>query len=222
MLRFAKQLLLWLRAAPIRRYREIDGWLTPAEAVGLYTLARRLPAGARIVEIGSWKGKSTYCLAKGLRDGRIVAIDPFDGAGESGHSYDRFKGETPLIEQFRANLTRDQMLEKVDIKVGRSSSFVGQVGPIDFLFIDGDHSIEGCKYDFEAFSPSVKAEGFVAFHDYNHRRPELGPTWVVENLVTPAKAWEPVGKWDTLVVFRRRRIEGEGFSRLSHPRSATR
>lgn len=204
---FARRLIQRLWLLPIRHYESIEGWLTSREALALYRLARRLPTGARIVEIGSWKGKSTYCLAKGLRDGVLVAIDPFDGAGEAGHPYETFKGEIPLVEQFRRNLSGRGVLEKIEIKAGRSSEFAGRVGTIDLLFIDGDHSIEGCRYDFEAFAPSVKAQGLLAFHDYNQRRSELGPTWVVENLVKPAEEWKPMGKWDTLVAFRRRPLE---------------
>lgn len=36
---------------------------------------------------------------------------------------------------------------------------------IDFLFIDGDHSYEGVKADFEAFLPLMSSNGMIAFHD---------------------------------------------------------
>ena len=38
---------------------------------------------------------------------------------------------------------------------------------IDFLFIDGDHTYEGVKKDFEMYLPFVKRGGIVAFHDIN-------------------------------------------------------
>lgn len=38
---------------------------------------------------------------------------------------------------------------------------------IDFLFIDGDHSYEGVKEDFEKYSPYVKTGGSIVFHDIN-------------------------------------------------------
>jgi predicted O-methyltransferase YrrM len=44
----------------------IDGWLTPKEGQLLYDLARRAPGRGAIVEIGSWKGKSTIWLARDL------------------------------------------------------------------------------------------------------------------------------------------------------------
>ncbi len=40
--------------------------------------------------------------------------------------------------------------------------------PYDFLFIDGDHSTDGVKQDYEMYSPLVRAGGLVGFHDYNH------------------------------------------------------
>jgi predicted O-methyltransferase YrrM len=36
---------------------------------------------------------------------------------------------------------------------------------LDFLFIDGDHSYEGVKKDFEMYSPLVRKGGIIAFHD---------------------------------------------------------
>jgi hypothetical protein len=38
-------------------------------------------------------------------------------------------------------------------------------GPLDFLFLDGDHTYEGVKQDWETFSPLVRAGGMVGFHD---------------------------------------------------------
>jgi hypothetical protein len=205
-MRLFEGMLRHLQLLPIRDYRVIEGWLAPKEALALYKLSRSCKPGARIVEIGSWKGKSTYCLAKGLRDGVIVAIDPFDGAGdcEAGTFYRVMKGNTPLLDQFRANLSRYDLLRKVEIKVGLSNQFANQIGPVDMLFIDGDHSIAGCEYDFRTFAPDVRVGGVLAFHDYKPRRSQLGPTWVVDNLVRTSKEWSFAGKWNSLVAFRRR------------------
>ena len=203
MLRFTKELIDRIRLRPIRHFESIEGWLTRKEALALYKLSRKCKPGARIVEIGSWKGKSTYCLAKGLRDGVIVAIDPFDGAGETGNPYDGLKGGSPLLDQFQANLRSYSLLEKIEIKVGPSSRFANEIHEIDMLFIDGDHSIAGCEYDFKTFAPEVKSGGILAFHDYNPRRRELGPTWVVDNLVSKSAQWRLLGKWNSLIAFQR-------------------
>jgi predicted O-methyltransferase YrrM len=41
---------------------------------------------------------------------------------------------------------------------------------VDVLFIDGDHSYDGCRQDWEMYSPLVRPGGVVAFHDINYRR----------------------------------------------------
>ncbi len=58
---------------------EVPGWLTDEEGEALYDLARACTGAGVIVEIGSWKGKSTICLGRGSLAGAAVpiyAIDP--------------------------------------------------------------------------------------------------------------------------------------------------
>ncbi|MCS7366302.1 MAG: class I SAM-dependent methyltransferase [archaeon YNP-WB-062] len=45
---------------------------------------------------------------------------------------------------------------------------------MDFLFIDGDHTYEGVKKDFEMYSPLVRGGGIIAFHDIVQHPPETG------------------------------------------------
>jgi len=59
---------------------------------------------------------------------------------------------------------------------------------IDFLFIDGDHSIEGVQSDWNTFSPFVRSGGYVAFHDYDYSafcrgvKKGQGAVWMCEDL----------------------------------------
>lgn len=200
----------WLKlrtggVAKIASYTEIDGWLTRNEALGLYDIARRLPPAATVVEIGSWKGKSTFCIARGLRSGRIHAIDPFDATGdpESAALYSNVKGAAPLLEQFKHNLATRGVAHQVEPHPGYSRDFVGQFPVIDFLFIDGDHSREGCQFDFVNFSPQLRAGGYLAFHDYDASRPELGPTWVVHQEVGRDRRYQFFQLYDSLWVARK-------------------
>src|SRR6185295_7220595 len=58
----------------------VQGWLTDAQAARLRAAAARAPAGGRIVEIGSYHGRSTIALACAApADGEVVAIDPHAG-----------------------------------------------------------------------------------------------------------------------------------------------
>jgi predicted O-methyltransferase YrrM len=179
----------WIRYR-IRRYRQIEGWLSLEEAEALYKTASRLPDGSTIVEIGSWKGKSTYCLARGLRKGQIIAIDPFDASGDE--VYRESKGDEPLLRQFSRTMKKLGVLHKIRICQGRSEQFVGEIPLIQFLFIDGDHSKEACEFDFISYEQALEPGGYLAFHDYYPERRELGPTWVIDNLVLPSNNFKRI------------------------------
>jgi len=189
----------------IRQHKEIGGWLSTSEAFALYSMAQRIRSGGTIVEIGSWKGKSTFVLARGLRKGTVFTIDPFDASGEMGSadSYAREKGEKPLYDQFIETMTKLQVIHKIKPLVGFSHEFSEMIGVIDFLFIDGDHSMEACSYDFDTYSPKVVEGGYIALHDYDANRDELGPTWVVRNRLIGSNLYEHIGLFDSLWVVRK-------------------
>jgi hypothetical protein len=197
---------MWILMVKIQPYYYIDGWLEAPEAAALYRLAHSLPRRSRIVEIGCWKGKSTYCLARGLRrGGRVITIDPFDASGEADSTeiYQERKGATPLYDQFRQRMRELRMLHKIRPLPGVSARFVGRIPRIDSLFVDGDHSVEGCRFDFEQYGPYIRRGGYLAFHDYNATLKDFGPTWVVENAVVPSGEYEFAGLFHTLWVARK-------------------
>ena len=205
-IRLADKLFQPILLRMVKEYQSIDGWLSPREATTLFLLARITRANATVVEIGSWKGKSTYCLAKGLGGtGRLIAIDPFDASGEVGsvEEYKTKSGKKDLCSQFEENLSIRGVLNVVETWKRYSKDFVGEVPEIDVLFIDGDHSIEGCKFDYKNYAPHVKSGGLIAFHDYRPSREGLGPTWVVENLLTSSDQIRFIGCFDSLWVGQR-------------------
>lgn len=196
-------------ALAIRSYKEIHGFLSPREAVALYQTAQRIGPMGTAVEIGSWKGKSTYCLAKGLRSGRVIAIDPFNCFGDDASSklYTATKGEIPLLEQFRHNMDQRGVLAKIEPWQGTSGDFLERIktlGGLDLLFIDGDHSLEGCDFDFRHYSPHLKKGGYLLFHDFDKTREDLGPTWVINHRVRPSPEYEFVALYDTLWTCRKK------------------
>jgi predicted O-methyltransferase YrrM len=184
----------------ISEFTEIEGWLSKQEAYGLFFFANKLKKNAVIVEIGSWKGRSTYCLAKGLKKGKIYAIDPFNADGEQGskEKYEEAKGSLPLIDQFKETMIRYELLNKIEVLKGYSNQFINNFQQIDFLFIDGDHSIKGCESDYLNYSPKIKKGGYIAFHDYDLKRKELGPTWVINNWIKINPNYKFIKQLDSL------------------------
>lgn len=188
----------------IKGYETIDGWLTENEALGLYHIASKCPSNALVVEIGSWKGKSTFCIAKGLKKGKVIAIDPFNGDASndegSRNEYNEKKGGDDLLRIFINNMEAGKLMDKIIIKKGYSQQFADEISAIDFLFIDGDHSIEGCKADYEMYASKIKPGGFLAFHDYYENRKELRPTFVIQNIISKSGEFIFSGQFDTLWV----------------------
>jgi MMP 1-O-methyltransferase len=173
----------------------IEGFLSNAEARALYEYASILPHNSTILEIGCFKGKSTYCLGQGLKNGKIKIIDPFDGSGDAASvdAYTVGVGKSSLYEEFMESMDKAGLVEKLEIFKGLSNQFIGKFNAVDLLFIDGDHSIEWCRHDFENYSGLLKKNGLMLFHDYYESRKDLGPTFVVENLVKPSGEYEFMG-----------------------------
>jgi predicted O-methyltransferase YrrM len=184
----------------------IEGFLSNVEARALCEYASILPQNSYILEIGCFKGKSTYCLGQGLKAGKIMIIDPFDGSGDAA-SVDVYKvgaGKTSLFDEFLEAMHKAGLVEKLEIFKGLSDQFVGKFSKVDLLFIDGDHSVEWCRHDFEKYSGLLKKDGLLLFHDYYEARKDLGPTYVVENLVKPPGEYEFMGLHGSLWVCRKK------------------
>ncbi len=184
--------------------KEIDGWLTTKEAIALFRIAKRLKRKCTIVEIGTWKGKSTFVLAKGLGSkGEIICIDPFDATAPfdkaSEKTYKSKTSKTSLFLQFKRKMVKLKVWNKITPFKGYSSEYNSKRA-IDFLFIDGDHSKKGCMFDFAKFSPLIKKGGFIGFHDYNENRKKFGVTQTVDLCVADNNEYKYVGLYDSLWV----------------------
>src|SRR5213596_2480576 len=133
---------------------DVPGCLTDEEGEALYELARSCRGDGVIVEIGSWKGKSTVCLGLGSRAGNSVpvyAVDP--------HADYRFG-------DFKTNVERAGIAELVRPVASLSQAAAdGFDEPIELLFVDGSHEYDLVLEDFEKWVPKVIDGGWVAFHD---------------------------------------------------------
>lgn len=110
------------------------------------------------LEIGVYEGVNTALIAASmLPDGKLYAIDPFF-KGTLGICYHEIVAKT--------SLRRKGLLEKVEF-IPKLSFEAGNDVPddLDFIFVDGDHSLEGIRKDWEIFSRKLKPEGFILLHD---------------------------------------------------------
>ncbi len=192
------------RLKTIESFRSLDGWLTDREALGLYETTRKLKASALVVEIGSWQGKSTYCIAKALRRGKVYAIDPFnaDAGMDTGSEkeYQEKGAHRDLLASFTRSMQSLGVMDKIVVKKGYSGDYKNEFQQIDFLFIDGDHSIPGCTADYYDYAKKIVVGGYIAFHDFYLDRPDLGPTHVITQLVLKSSQFSFYKTYDSLWV----------------------
>lgn len=154
----------------------IQGWMTAPE---LEWLAKTAETRRTIIEVGSWKGRSTKALAYST-SGVVYAVDHFAGSKDelsSSHAEASRLGSDAIYDAFRANLA-------TEIKVGRvvpvrSDSL--EAIPIlqkllmekkaDMIFIDCDHSYEAVKADIAAYMPLLADGGILCGHDFEEGGP---------------------------------------------------
>jgi len=158
--------------------KDIEGLLVPGQEKTLMVIASKLKEGSTVVEIGSFKGKSTACIALGSPPStKIYAIDTFEGNKKDFLEGVQFVGGS-FFEEFKQYLTKVNVWEKIRPKIGLSKT-IGKKWDkkIDFLFIDGSHLYEDVKADFQTFFPWVKEGGIVAFHDVSSGFPGVLKFW---------------------------------------------
>lgn len=162
----------------MEKIKRIEGLLVPGQEKTLYSLATRLAPKSVIVEIGSFKGRSTACLALGsLNSTKIYAIDTFKGNKKDFVEGVQFNGES-FYPTFIDNMKKLGVFKKIIPVIGFSSKIgLKWSVPIDLLFIDGSHVYEDVKRDFELFYPWVKPGGSVIFHDVSPGFPGVFSVW---------------------------------------------
>lgn len=156
----------------------------------------------RAVEIGVYEGANTRILAENLAtDGCLFAIDPF------------FAGRLPICwgEQIaKAEVRHGEVRERVRFVRALSWEAAEQIeGPFDFVFIDGDHSFEGFRRDWNDWSDRVEAEGIIALHDtrvpeHNPNVTNLGSYRYFEDRVRNDERFQIIEQVDSLSVLKRR------------------
>jgi len=161
--------------------KNVDGFIKDEEMVLLYKLAKE--AKKPIVEVGSWKGKSTICLAEGSQAGnkvKVFAVDPFTGSSEHGKVW--------TYPEFENNIKKAKV-DKIVVPLIKTSAEAVEdwSKEIDLVWIDGAHEYDQVKFDFENWLPHLAEGGIVAMHDTKPGG-KAGPYRVIlENIVCSNK-----------------------------------
>lgn len=164
-----------------------DGMISFQEAVCLYELARKVRCGC-ILEIGSYRGRSTVFLGKGSLNGTnmpVFAIDPHASfTGVLGGIFG--SGDRTIFYRTMLNNDCSEIVSLINL----SSEFFSKQweNPVSLLWIDGDHSYDGVCRDFYCWEPHLLPDALIAFDDALD--PNLGPSRLIKELTDSAKYQE--------------------------------
>jgi predicted O-methyltransferase YrrM len=186
----------------------VEGWMTDAQARRLWEAARQAPATGQIVEIGSFRGRSTIVLALGAADGiSVTAIDPHGGndRGPNEIAADVGLGERDHAA-FTTNLAAAGVTDRIrHVRKTSESALDDVTGEVDVLYIDGAHRYAPAKDDIERWGNRIAPGGVLLIHDAFNA---IGVTAAQLRLLVFGRKFAYTGRDGSLVEYQRRDIQG--------------
>lgn len=124
-----------------------------------------------ILEIGAGNGGTSWAFSKLCHSFNLLSIDKPDGQWGN----NRGGPSEQIVNHITTYSNCNYQLIRKDSKDPLLLEFLQlKLREFDLLFIDGDHSYEGVKADFNNYSPFVRSGGIIAFHDICEHAPETG------------------------------------------------
>ncbi len=194
------------RPPPSWRSRHVFGALRlrPAEAQHSHAegdLLKRFAVGAAtVVELGVAEGGSAAELRSVMApNGRLYLVDPYEPG--------KLRMSMPRIIA-RRTVRRVRNGTVIWIRSRSDEAIHGWGRPIDYLFIDADHSYERASSDWRLWTPFVRVGGQVALHDSvvfpgGWADPDSGPVRLLAEVLSDGADWTLVRQADSLTIVQR-------------------
>jgi len=170
-------------------------------------LARQAAGKKRLVEIGVWHGVTTCRLRRAMSpEGVLFGVDPYP-VGRLGFSaqWRIARSEVEKISNGSVEWLRLTGVEAAQLYLSRYQE------PVDFIFIDGDHTYDGLRHDWQAWSGVVEPGGIIALHDSRssatRRIDDAGSAVYTREVIMQDERFEPLETVDTLTVMRRKKSD---------------
>lgn len=126
----------------------------PAHRIDLF---KELPQGSIGAEVGVWRGYFSSDILSLPNINRLYSIDTWGPYLDE----DQVANES----EARANL---RPYEYRSVVIKKPSTEVTGLPLLDFVFIDADHTYEGCYADLRHWSKALKPSGVLMGHDYTN------------------------------------------------------
>jgi predicted O-methyltransferase YrrM len=170
-------------------------------------IARHAAGRSRLVEIGVFNGVTSLEIRRAMAaDGLLWAVDPFP-PGRLGYCID----ERVARHTIKQSNNGEVLFVRLTGAVAAAKYAEQMSEPVDFIFIDGDHSWDGIKADWQGWSPLMRCGGIVALHDSRlcpGREVPADSVRYTQQVIRLDPHFEIIDEVDSLTVFRANRNIG--------------
>jgi GT2 family glycosyltransferase len=170
--------------------RLLGGGMTEPESIFLHLLARAIPDGATVTNVGLWRGSSAIVLLDALKAKRINFhfIDCFDLPGVSEMSAQPPVGRSECLKYLEPFIGSRHIVHMIRANTLELDRFPKS----DFIFVDAGHTEECISHDARMTRICLTARGVAAFHDYGSSSwPAVKP--VLDREFPEIQSFETVG-----------------------------
>jgi predicted O-methyltransferase YrrM len=189
-----------------RSIADVQGWMTRAQACRLWDRASELSDGDRVVEIGSYHGRSAIVLASGSSTGvQVVCIDPHGGNDRGPQQYEgEFEEGQRDHETFVGNLRQAGVLDRIrHIRKASQDAADDVAGEVAVLYIDGAHRYNPARADIERWGRKVSRGGTLLIHDSFS---SVGVTLALATTLFFGGRFRYIGRSGTMTEYRRENL----------------
>jgi predicted O-methyltransferase YrrM len=186
----------------------VEGWFSPEQVTRVAARAAAAPPGGRIVEIGSFRGRSMIAIARSAPEGvEVVAIDPHAGNDRGPQEIEGFEEEAAEDNVvFRRNLERAGVSDRVrHVRKFSHDAHHDVQGEIDVLHIDGAHRYGPAREDIVAWGARVVDGGTMLIHDSFS---SVGVTGAITTALMFSGKWRYEGRARSLAEYRKVPVKG--------------
>jgi predicted O-methyltransferase YrrM len=181
----------------------VEGWFSREQVARVVERASEVPPSGRIVEIGSFRGRSMIAIARSASEGvEIVAIDPHAGNDRGPQEIEGFAEEAAVDSKiFLTNLERAGVRDRITYVRKFSHEALDDVeAPVHLLHIDGAHRYGPASDDIASWGAKVADGGALVVHDSFS---SVGVTLALATKLMFSGRWRYVGRSRSLAEYRR-------------------
>lgn len=155
----------------IAEWNQINGWFDLSQAIAIQTFVKQLPPRSKLVELGSFQGRSSVAIAAVLPPESVLyCVDHFQGSEE--HKQWNLDVSN-LLEAFTSNIERFGVKDKIYTLSMSTTEAAQKFEPesVDLVLVDAAHDYDSVKADLLHWYPKLKPGGYLFCDDYQPEWP---------------------------------------------------